>query len=166
MLSGRKSWLQLGEPLVLRGPVVPCPRHKLLLGLIAVELKKISSLSRSTTGSLSRYISTCTPTASLLSVAARMVVLYRLKVLDFKVRWLKPEDSACICHKTQHMQYQPNHLFPKLFKRHVFVTILLHDLSNRHFEVFLSDMYSALPQCEHPSFGAACFQLCTRGSLQ
>lgn len=56
---------------------------------------------------------------------------------------------------------QQKRLFPKLLERHILVTVLFHDLSNRHFKVLLSDVYSALPQCKHTSFSTARFHLCT-----
>ena len=69
------------------------------------------------------------------------------------------------CHNTQRPsgigQTDMQTLLPQLLEGHVFIAILLHDLSDCHFEIFLSDMYSPFPQRKHACLSAAGFQLCS-----
>lgn len=55
---------------------------------------------------------------------------------------------------------------PKLLQRHIFVSLLLHDLSNCHLKILLGNMHSPLTQCKHACFCANSLYATTNTNLE
>jgi len=77
-----------------------------------------------------------------------------------------PHGERAPPHRMPNSRAHPCASLEQLSQRHVLVVVFAHHLCNRHFEVFLCDVYTPLAQSIHPRLCADCLDLCTRCSWQ